>query len=65
MGLVSRVVRDLQSETESLLKDLRARDPEVLKASKRYFASVRKLAPEARSAYALVEQTRFAERRKH
>ena len=65
MGLVSRVVADLRAETESLLKDLRARDPEVLKASKRYFSSVRKLAPEARSAYALVEQTRFAERRKH
>jgi enoyl-CoA hydratase/carnithine racemase len=65
MGVVSRVVADLRAETESLLRDLRARDPEVLKASKRYFSSVRKLAPEARSAYALVEQTRFAERRKH
>jgi enoyl-CoA hydratase/carnithine racemase len=65
IGLVSRVVTDLRGETESLLKDLRSRDPEVLKASKRYFSSVRKLAPEARSAYALVEQTRFAERRRH
>ena len=65
IGLVSRVVTDLRGETESLLKDLRLRDPEVLKASKRYFSSVRKLAPEARSAYALVEQTRFAERRRH
>jgi enoyl-CoA hydratase/carnithine racemase len=65
MGLVSRVVSDLQAETEQLLKDLRSRDAEVLKTSKRYFSSVRKLAPEARSAFALVEQTRFAERRKH
>ena len=65
LGLVSRVVSDLHGETEQLVKDLRARDAEVLKASKRYFSSVRKLAPEARSAYALVEQTRFAERRKH
>jgi enoyl-CoA hydratase/carnithine racemase len=65
IGLVSRVVTDLRRETETLVQELRSRDPEVLKASKRYFASVRKLAPEARSAYALVEQTRFAERRKH
>jgi enoyl-CoA hydratase/carnithine racemase len=64
-GLVSRVVSDLQRETEDLLKELRSRDAEVLKASKRYFASVRKLPAEARAAYALVEQTRFAERRKH
>ena len=65
MGLVSRVVPDLQRETENLLKELRSRDAEVLKAAKRYFASVRKLPAEARAAYALVEQTRFAERRKH
>ena len=65
MGLVSRVVTDLQRETENLLKELRARDAEVLKASKRYFASVHKLPAEARGAYALLEQTRFAERRKH
>lgn len=65
LGLISRVVADLQSETEALLKELRSRDAEVLKASKRYFSCVRKLPSEARSAYALVEQTRFAERRKH
>ena len=65
MGLVSRVVADLPGETENLLKDLRSRDSEVLKASKRYFTAARKLPPEARGAYALVEQTRFAERRKH
>jgi enoyl-CoA hydratase/carnithine racemase len=65
MGLVSRVVTDLHGETENLLRELRSRDPEVLKASKRYFGAVRRLAPEARSAYALVEQTRSADRRKH
>src|SRR4051794_8613794 len=65
LSLVSRVVTDLKAETEMLLQELRSRDAEVLKVSKRYFSSVRKLAPEARSAYALVEQTRFAERRKH
>jgi enoyl-CoA hydratase/carnithine racemase len=65
IGLVSRVVDGLPGETENLLKELRSRDGEVLKASKRYFRAVRRLAPEARSAYALVEQTRFAERRKH
>jgi enoyl-CoA hydratase/carnithine racemase len=64
LGLVSRVVADLKGETENLVKELRSRDAAVLKASKRYFGAVRKLAPEARSAYALVEQTRFAERRK-
>ena len=67
MGLVSRVVptRELRHDTDSLLKELGSRDAQVLKASKRYFASVHKLPAEARSAYALVEQTRFAERRKH
>jgi enoyl-CoA hydratase/carnithine racemase len=67
MGLVSRVVRtaELQATTEELVRELRSRDAEVLAASKRYFAAVRKLPPEARSAYALVEQTRFAERSRH
>ena len=65
IGLVSRVVPDLPRETETLLKELRSRDAQVLKASKRYFGAVRRIAPEARSAYALVEQARFAERRKH
>jgi enoyl-CoA hydratase/carnithine racemase len=67
MGLVSRLVasRELKQQTDSLLKELGSRDAEVLKAAKRYFASARKLPAEARAAYALVEQTRFAERRKH
>jgi enoyl-CoA hydratase/carnithine racemase len=67
MGLLSRVVRakDLQATTEELVRELRSRDPQALAASKRYFAAVRKLPPEARSAYALLEQARFAERRQH
>jgi len=65
IGLISRVVSELQGETETLLAALRSRDAEVLKASKRYFTAVSQLPREARAAYALVEQTRFAERRKH
>ena len=65
LGLISRITADLRGETEALVKELRSRDPEVLKASKRYYRAVRQLPAEARSAYALVEQTRFAERRKH
>ncbi len=65
IGLVSRVVSDLPRETETLVKELRCRDAEVLKASKHYFAAVRQLPAEARAAYALVEQASFAERRTH
>src|SRR6185436_12401832 len=65
LGLISRITGDLRGESETLVKELRSRDPEVLKASKRYYRAVRQLPTEARSAYALVEQTRFAERRKH
>jgi enoyl-CoA hydratase/carnithine racemase len=65
IGVVSRVVSDLRGETESLMKELRSRDAEVLKAAKRYFRDVSQLPREARGAYALVEQTRFAERRRH
>jgi enoyl-CoA hydratase/carnithine racemase len=67
IGLLSRVVpaKDLQRAGNELLRELRARDPVVLLASKRYFAAVRQLPSAARAAYALVEQTRFAERRKH
>jgi enoyl-CoA hydratase/carnithine racemase len=65
IGLVSRVVAKLQGETETLLAALRSRDAGVLKASKRYFTAVSQLPREARAAYALIEQTRFAERRKH
>jgi enoyl-CoA hydratase/carnithine racemase len=65
LGLISRITGDPRGESETLVKELRSRDPEVLKASKRYYRAVRQLPTGARSAYALVEQTRFAERRKH
>ena len=67
IGVVSRVVaaNELKSSADALIADLRSRDAEVLKASKRYFGAVRQLPAAARGAYALVEQTRFAERRKH
>jgi len=67
MGLLSRVVprSELEPAAEDLVKILRERDAAVLRESKRYLASVRQLPPAARAAYALVEQTRFTERRKH
>jgi enoyl-CoA hydratase/carnithine racemase len=67
MGLVSRVLprQDLQAVGEALVRELASRDPAVLRASKRYLVSVRELPPAARAAYALVEQTRFAERGRH
>jgi enoyl-CoA hydratase/carnithine racemase len=67
MGLVSRVLPGaaLPGAAEDLVRELASRDAAVLRASKRYLASVRALPPAARGAYALVEQTRFAERGKH
>jgi enoyl-CoA hydratase/carnithine racemase len=67
MGLVSRTValERLRSAADELVRELASRDPAVLRASKRYLASVRELPPAARAAYALVEQTRFTERGKH
>jgi len=67
MGLLSRVVprNELEPAAEDLVKILRERDAAVLRESKRYLASVGRLPPAARAAYALVEQTRFTERRKH
>ena len=67
MGLVSRVVPagELQATGDELVRELRSRNPAVLMASKRYLGAVRQLPPAARAAYALVEQTRFAEQAKH
>jgi enoyl-CoA hydratase/carnithine racemase len=67
LGLVSRVLprERMQAAAEELVRELASRDPAVLRASKRYLASVRELPPAARAAYALVEQTRFSERGKH
>jgi enoyl-CoA hydratase/carnithine racemase len=67
MGIVSRVVprHDLERTAEELVRELRERDPAVLLAAKRYLRTVRELPAAARGAYALVEQTRFAERSRH
>jgi enoyl-CoA hydratase/carnithine racemase len=67
MGLVSRVLprERLQAAGEELVRELASRDPAVLRAAKRYLASVRELPQAARPAYALVEQTRFSERGTH
>jgi enoyl-CoA hydratase/carnithine racemase len=67
MGLLSRVVAAgrLRAVADELLAELATRDPAVLRASKRYLAIVRELPGAARGAYALVEQTRFAERSRH
>jgi enoyl-CoA hydratase/carnithine racemase len=61
IGLVSRVVGpdDLDGTMGELVATLRSRDRRVL-ACKRYLRSIGKIPPEARSAYALVEQTQFA-----
>lgn len=66
MGIVSRVVpaQQLQSAGDELVRDLCERNPALLRASKQYLKSVRQLPPAARGAYALVEQTRYAERAK-
>lgn len=67
MGLLSRIVHadQLQATADRLVDELRGRNPAVLMASKRYLGAVRQLPRDARSAYALVEQTRFAERTRH
>jgi enoyl-CoA hydratase/carnithine racemase len=67
MGLLSRVVAAdrLQAAADELVGELHERNPAVLQASKRYLQSVRQLPQAARGAYALVEQTRFAERSRH
>lgn len=67
MGIVSRVVpaARLSAATDELVAELRTRNPAVLLACKRYTGAVRHMPPAARGAYALVEQTRFAERNRH
>lgn len=67
MGLVSRVLPrgQMAAAGDELVRELASRDPEVLRASKRYFRAVRQMPAASRAAYALVEQTRFAERRRH
>lgn len=62
MGLVSRVVsdRELESAIVEVVRTLQSRDRNVVLACKRYMRAVRALPIEARSAFALVEQTEFA-----
>ena len=67
MGLVSRVVAAdrLGAAGDELIAELKQRDASVLVASKRYLKAIRELPAAARPSFALVEQTRFAERSKH
>jgi enoyl-CoA hydratase/carnithine racemase len=62
LGLVSRVVPDdrLADASEALVQELRARDPAVLRQSKRYMRTVSTVPYTERGNYALAEQTRFA-----
>lgn len=66
-GIVSRVVAaaGLENAGEDLVAALRERNREVLRESKSYLRAVKQVPPAARGAYALVEQTRFAERARH
>lgn len=61
-GLLSRVVTPAEFEAtiSEMIGDLGARDAEALRACKRYMKAVREIPAEARPAYALIEQTRFA-----
>ncbi len=61
-GLVSRLVPagGLKSAIAEFVATLGDRDPDVLKACKRYLSAIRRMPPDARPAHALVEQTRFA-----
>jgi enoyl-CoA hydratase/carnithine racemase len=62
IGLVSRVVApdDLDGTMGEFVATLCSRDRRVVLACKRYLRAVAKMPREARSAYALVEQTQFA-----
>jgi len=62
IGLLSRVVpaTALMQTVEDYVATLRGRDRDVIRACKRYIRAVGKLPAEARSAFALVEQTQFA-----
>lgn len=62
MGLVSRVVSDngLDAAVGELVRTLQSRDRKVVLACKRYMRATAKLPVDARSAFALVEQTEFA-----
>lgn len=65
IGLLSRVVPPVELDTVvgGFVEDLRASDKVVVAACKNYLRKVRRMQPEARSAYALVKQTEFALRK--
>ncbi len=62
MGLVSRLVpaASLNATVDGLVAELAARDPAVLSACKRHFQALGTVPAQARAAFALVEQTKFA-----
>lgn len=62
VGLVSRLVTpdELDNAIADYVATLGNRNPDVLKACKRYLSSIRRMPPDARPSHALVEQTRFA-----
>jgi enoyl-CoA hydratase/carnithine racemase len=62
MGLLSRVVpaAGVPQAVEDFVGTLRDRDREVIRACKRYIRAAGKMPADARSAFALVEQTQFA-----
>jgi enoyl-CoA hydratase/carnithine racemase len=62
LGLLSRVVpaAELDATVSALVDGLRRCDARVLRACKRYIRAVKDVPGAARSAFALVEQTRFA-----
>ena len=66
MGLLSRVVppENLDAAVGEFVSALRGRDRHVVMACKRYLRTVAKMPIDARSAFALVEQTEFALRKR-
>lgn len=61
-GLLSRVVpaAELDAAVDEMAAELITRDANVLRACKHYMKKVREVPADARAAYALIEQTRFA-----
>src|SRR5205085_2519816 len=62
IGLISRIVAPdhFDATLAEFVATLRSRDRRVVLACKRYLRAVGKMPAEARSAYALVQQTQFA-----
>jgi enoyl-CoA hydratase/carnithine racemase len=66
MGLLSRIVpaSRLDETVDSFVSALRGRDRAVVLACKRYLRAVGKMSADGRPAFALVEQTQFALRKR-